>query len=442
MTKQLNMSDLKANPHQIKSGDWVAIDNKLGRVLEPVKSHICEFWITWSAEKLPINYLASKLIKVDYSGKDLAGTKLSDNRHIKKMVWDSQILVEVVSSDEESSFLTLGQLNISTSKVLPLNSILIDEELQSRVKLHEQTLEEYTEAYAQGVDFPPVIVFYDGENYFLCDGFHRVKAANSAGLTEIPVEIKHGTKRDAILYSVGANAKHGLRRTNVDKRRAVLTLLDDPEWKQWSNMEIGRVCCVNEKTVRNLRKSLYLENPNLDKSQENSFTSDFPKLEKSETRTYVTKHGTVGEMKIANIGKSKVSESLPLNEEEDINNQNNTSRGQRNPYKEKKEILIKEGLNYKAGNPGMRCHWYVEVQEETYQKLKEYQQKINTTTVDSAIKQVLEEDKTVNSDDICVALTSNIKQLTKDRLELVVNAIASNHPEIICQIAERIRGKR
>ena len=88
----------------------------------------------------------------------------------------------------------------------------------------------------------------------------------------------------------------------------------------------------------------------------------------------------------------------------------------------------------------MGCHWYVEVQEETYQKLKEYQQKINTVTVDSAIKRFLEEDKTVNSDDICVALTSNIQQLTKDRLELVVNAIASNHPEIICQIAERIRG--
>ncbi len=114
MTKQLNMPDLKANPHQIQSGDWVAFGNKLGKVLEPVKSHICEFWVTCSGEKPPINYLASKLIKIDYSGKDLAGTKLSNNRHIKKMIWDSQILLEVVSSDEESSFLTLEQLNIST----------------------------------------------------------------------------------------------------------------------------------------------------------------------------------------------------------------------------------------------------------------------------------------------------------------------------------------
>lgn len=32
-------------------------------------------------------------------------------------------------------------------------------------------------------------------------------------------EVLRGTKRDAILYSVGANSTHGLRRTNADKRR-------------------------------------------------------------------------------------------------------------------------------------------------------------------------------------------------------------------------------
>jgi hypothetical protein len=35
--------------------------------------------------------------------------------------------------------------------------------------------------------------------------------------------------RDAILYAVGANASHGLKRTNRDKRNAVL-LLKDLEW--------------------------------------------------------------------------------------------------------------------------------------------------------------------------------------------------------------------
>jgi hypothetical protein len=37
-------------------------------------------------------------------------------------------------------------------------------------------------------------------------------------------------ERDAILFSVSANGTHGQRRTNEDKRRAVLCLLNDPEW--------------------------------------------------------------------------------------------------------------------------------------------------------------------------------------------------------------------
>jgi hypothetical protein len=32
----------------------------------------------------------------------------------------------------------------------------------------------------------------------------------------------------------------------------------------------------------------------------------------------------------------------------------------------KKEIIIQEGLNYKAGSPGYGCKWYVEVSEENY----------------------------------------------------------------------------
>jgi hypothetical protein len=38
----------------------------------------------------------------------------------------------------------------------------------------------------------------------------------------------------------GANAAHGYRRTSEDKRRAVMTLLDDPIWAHWNNMEIAR----------------------------------------------------------------------------------------------------------------------------------------------------------------------------------------------------------
>jgi hypothetical protein len=108
---------------------------------------------------------------------------------------------------------------------LPIEELHLDDTLQMRVELHEDTLQEYAGLYSDGTPFPPVVVFHDGQRYWLADGFHRVEAARKAELEEIPAEIHQGRRRDAILCSVGADAPHGLRRTNADKRRAVLTLL-------------------------------------------------------------------------------------------------------------------------------------------------------------------------------------------------------------------------
>ena len=68
-------------------------------------------------------------------------------------------------------------------------------------------------------------VFFDGEVYWLADGFHRCHAAIAAGIEEIAAEAREGGRRDAILHAVGANATHGRPRTNEDRRRAVLMLL-------------------------------------------------------------------------------------------------------------------------------------------------------------------------------------------------------------------------
>jgi len=59
----------------------------------------------------------------------------------------------------------------------------------------------------------------------------------------------------AILYSVGANGKHGLRRPNKDKRRAVEMFLIDDEWCQWNNSELARRCGVSHEFVRQLRNN-------------------------------------------------------------------------------------------------------------------------------------------------------------------------------------------
>ena len=115
---------------------------------------------------------------------------------------------------------------------LKLEQISRDGGTQSRVAINYSVVEEYAEVFREGVTFPPVTVYYDGESYWLADGFHRVQAAAVAGIESIAADIRRGTRRDAVLYSVGANACHGLRRTNADKYRSVELLLRDQEWSQ------------------------------------------------------------------------------------------------------------------------------------------------------------------------------------------------------------------
>lgn len=127
---------------------------------------------------------------------------------------------------------------------------------QTRAVLDQATLAEYEQAWLDGAEFPPVVVFHDGTEYWLADGFHRVRSAVMAGLAGIEAEVRQGTRRDAVLFSVGANADHGLRRSNADKRRAVELLLRDGEWAAWSDREIARRCNVTHPFVAALREEL------------------------------------------------------------------------------------------------------------------------------------------------------------------------------------------
>lgn len=152
---------------------------------------------------------------------------------------------------------------------VPIERIRRDGGTSSRAGVDRAIVEEYAEAFREGAVFPPVVVFDDGETLWLADGFHRLAMYAAEECIEVPADVRQGSKRDAVLYSVGANAAHGLRRTNDDKRRAVLCLLNDAEWSAWSNREIARRCAVDEGLVRKLRSELSADCPQMDpKAQE------------------------------------------------------------------------------------------------------------------------------------------------------------------------------
>lgn len=138
-----------------------------------------------------------------------------------------------------------------------IDEIRIDGGTQARAKMNTATIEEYAGLLKDGVTFPPVVVFLDeNQNYWLADGFNRYYAHKSIGRQNIDIDIKQGSQLDAKLYAVGANATHGERRTQADKRNAVLMVLNEPAWKGFSEREVARHCGVSHTLVQLIKKSL------------------------------------------------------------------------------------------------------------------------------------------------------------------------------------------
>jgi hypothetical protein len=125
---------------------------------------------------------------------------------------------------------------------------------QMRLQIDERVIEEYAEHLSE---LPPIVVFRDGERYIVADGFQRLAAFSKRGEKQIPCEIKVGTVRDAILYAAGANATHGVRRNNGDKRRAIETLLRDQEWRRKSDRWIADVVKVGAPLVGSVRSEMF-----------------------------------------------------------------------------------------------------------------------------------------------------------------------------------------
>lgn len=139
---------------------------------------------------------------------------------------------------------------------LPLSGITADPAIQQRVEMDPALIGEYAENIGDWIASAPVIIFAADGVYWLADGFHRLAACQAAGLDSIPAVVHQGGRRDALLYAASANAAHGKRRTNADKRRAVETLLNDDEWSQWSDRRIAEAAGVSNTFAGNLRRQL------------------------------------------------------------------------------------------------------------------------------------------------------------------------------------------
>ena len=147
---------------------------------------------------------------------------------------------------------------------IEIKKLKLDAGTQPREATDESKVQEYadiiTDAKKEGRGNPfhdsPIELIRTAEGKLVpWDGFHRIFAHKSAGEHEIVANIREGTEETAILLSVGANAAHGLQRSNKDKKRAVKIVLSNPEWAKWSDVVIARICGVSTWLVADSRTS-------------------------------------------------------------------------------------------------------------------------------------------------------------------------------------------
>ena len=75
--------------------------------------------------------------------------------------------------------------------LVAVNAIRLD--FQPLENLIEETVHDYVGRIERGEALAPLSVRFDGQSYFLEDGFHRVEAAKRCGVKSLRAEIVAGT---------------------------------------------------------------------------------------------------------------------------------------------------------------------------------------------------------------------------------------------------------
>jgi hypothetical protein len=134
---------------------------------------------------------------------------------------------------------------------IPIESVQLDTSIQCRAGSDSAVVGEYAERMEKGDVFPPIEVYGTEARCWIGDGWHRVLAALQRGEETIMARVTAGGRIDALKHALSANSRHGQRRTNADKRRAVEIALR--EFPRLSSRAIAEMCGVSPDTVVRVR---------------------------------------------------------------------------------------------------------------------------------------------------------------------------------------------
>lgn len=152
-------------------------------------------------------------------------------------------------------------------KLIFLADIDFESSPKVRAELNADTAQEYADSYKAKSTMPvPDLFQAKGDKYLLvADGRHRLQAMRLLGRKACECEVHSGGYAEALKFAIVANVKHGLRRTNADKRATVESAVK--EWPEMSTQQISATCLVSVSFVNGVRRE---ETPGKDKKDAES----------------------------------------------------------------------------------------------------------------------------------------------------------------------------
>jgi hypothetical protein len=186
---------------------------------------------------------------------------------------------------------------------IAISQIVIDGGTQIRAAINDRVVADYAERMSEGVMFPPVVLFHDGNAYYMADGFHRALASTRVGFSDIDANVQPGTKADAVWFALGANKENGQRLTEADKKHAVLLALT--MWPNKTQREIAEQVGCAQSFVSYVSTNINSDNRRLftsrDRKRQERFAAVRVLLEAGQPTPVIAKELGISRTRISEI---------------------------------------------------------------------------------------------------------------------------------------------
>lgn len=143
---------------------------------------------------------------------------------------------------------------IFMTKTIFLEDVDLDHSPMVRADLRPEAIEEYAAIYKKDKKkLPPIDLFLNAgsQKYLIGDGMHRYQAMRTLSFKGCSANVRPGNYEDALKFALTANERHGIRRSQADKRRAVEEAIK--QWPKVSNVQIANLSSVDDHTVKAVR---------------------------------------------------------------------------------------------------------------------------------------------------------------------------------------------